>query len=194
MDKRYTITGVDDADKIRKDLWNTVNSHEKVNVNLLRDEDVQTIKVEGKDVIAIHILRADYTVYPVYINNNFQRGTFKRNHGGDYHCSDSELRIMLRDANEDGNDRMFLEYYIMDDIDIPTLTRYRQLFSIDHPDHVWNDLDDKDFLIQIGGYVLNRKEHTEGLTMAGLLMFGKGLPVRKRFDNFRMDYIDKPTL
>lgn len=30
--------------------------------------------------------------------------------------------------------------------------------------------------------------------MAGLLMFGRGLPVRDRFDNLRMDYIDKSNL
>lgn len=30
--------------------------------------------------------------------------------------------------------------------------------------------------------------------MAGLLMFGKGLAVRERFDNLRMDYIDKTNL
>lgn len=30
--------------------------------------------------------------------------------------------------------------------------------------------------------------------MAGLLMFGKGLPVRDRFDNLRLDYIDKTDL
>lgn len=30
--------------------------------------------------------------------------------------------------------------------------------------------------------------------MAGSLMFGKGLPIRERFDNLRMDYIDKSNL
>ena len=30
--------------------------------------------------------------------------------------------------------------------------------------------------------------------MAGLMMFGKGLPIRDRFDNLRMDYIDKSHL
>ena len=34
--KRFTITGVDDADKIRKDFWNIVNNPEKVNVNQIR--------------------------------------------------------------------------------------------------------------------------------------------------------------
>ena len=69
MSKRFTITGVDDADKIRKDLWNTINSKEKVNINLLHDEDVQTVKVDDKDVIAIHVPRAEYNLRPVYINN-----------------------------------------------------------------------------------------------------------------------------
>jgi len=48
--------------------------------------------------------------------------------------------------------------------------------------------------MQLGCYVVNRKEQTEGVTMAGLLMFGKGLPIRERFDNLRMDYIDKSNL
>ena len=192
--KRFEIVGVEDADKIRKDLWNIINSKEKVNVNLLRDEDVQVVDVEGKSVVAVNVPRAESSTRPIYINNNLSRGTFKRNHEGDYHCTEQELKMMLRDANEAGNDRMILEYYTMDDIDIPTLESYRIMFKTDNPDHVWNDLDHKDFLMQLGGYAFDRKERIEGLTMAGLLMFGKGLPIRDRFDNLRMDYIDKSHL
>ena len=192
--KRFEIVGVEDADKIRKDLWNIINSKEKVNVNLLRDEDVQVVDVEGKSVVAVNVPRAESSTRPIYINNNLSRGTFKRNHEGDYHCTEQELKMMLRDANEAGNDRMILEYYTMDDIDIPTLESYRIMFKTDNPDHVWNDLDHKDFLMQLGGYAIDRKERIEGLTMAGLLMFGKGLPIRDRFDNLRMDYIDKSHL
>ena len=191
---RFTITGVEDADKIRKDLWNTINSREKVNVNLLHDEDVQTISVNGKEVIAINVPRADYNLRPVYINNNLMRGTYRRNHEGDYHCTEKMIKMMVRDAYEDGNDRMFLEYYTMDDIDIPTLEGYRVMFKTNNPEHIWNSLDHKEFLMQLGGYVVNRKDGTEGLTIAGLLMFGKGLPVRERFDYLRMDYIDKSNL
>ena len=125
--KRFEIIGVEDADKIRKDLWNTINSKEKVNINLLRDEDVQAIDVDGKKVIIINVPRATYTERPVYINNNLAKGTFKRNHEGDYHCTEQELKMMLRDANEAGNDGMLLKYYTMDDIDVPTLERYRNV-------------------------------------------------------------------
>ena len=104
--KHFEIVGVDDADKIRKDFWNTINSREKVNINLLRDEDVQTIDADGKSVVVINVPRAESTMRPIYINNNLSRGTFKRNHEGDYHCTDQELKMMLRDANEAGNDRL----------------------------------------------------------------------------------------
>lgn len=192
--KRFEIVGVEDADKIRKDLWNIINSKEKVNVNLLRDEDVQTVDVDGKSIVVINVSRAEATMRPIYINNNLSRGTFKRNHEGDYHCTEQELKMMLRDANEAGNDRLILEHYTMDDIDIPTLESYRIMFKTDNPDHVWNNLGHKEFLLQLGGYAIDRKERIEGLTMAGLLMFGKGLPIRDRFDNLRMDYIDKSHL
>ena len=145
--KRFEIVGVDDADKIRKDLWNTLNSKEKVSVNLLRDKDVQVLNIDGRDIIVINVPRADANMRPVYINNNLSRGTFKRNHEGDYHCTEQELKMMLRDANEAGNDRIILEHYTMDDIDIPTLENYRVMFKTDNPDHVWNDLSHKEFLM-----------------------------------------------
>lgn len=160
--KRFEIIGVEDADKIRKDLWNMVNSKEKVNINLLRDEDIQTIDVDGKNVIIINVPRATYTERPVYINNNLTKGTFKRNHEGDYHCTEQELKMMLRDANEVGNDGLLLEYYTMDDIDIPTLERFRQMFQNLHPEHQWNSSEHKEFLTNFGGYTKDRRTGKEG--------------------------------
>ena len=63
-----------------------------------------------------------------------------------------------------------------------------------NPDHVWNGKDDKEFLRNLGAYALDRSTKREGLTTAGLLMFGKGLAIRERFDNIRMDYLDQTNL
>ena len=194
LSKRFTITGVNNARKIRIDFWNLVNNAEKVNINLLNESDVETIEIDGKTVIAIHVPRADSSVRPVYINNNMMRGTYRRNHEGDYHCPEEVVKMMVRDAFAEGNDRLFLEHYTMDDIDIPTLVAYRNHFSSRYPEHVFNKLDHKEFLRQFGAYTQNRETGEEGLTMAGLLMFGKGLPIRERFDNLRLDYVDKSHL
>lgn len=76
----------------------------------------------------------------------------------------------------------------MDDIDKETLRKYRQIFEIRNDGHVWNALDDKSFLEKLGGYRKDRKTGVEGLTLAGLLMFGTGQAIRERFDNVFMDY------
>ena len=192
--KRYTITGVSNVIKMKKDFWDTLNNASKVNVNILSDSDVDSFDFDGQTVLAIQVPRAEYMVRPVFINNNLMRGTYMRNSEGDYHCTEDVIKMLVRDAFPDGNDRMFLENYTMDDIDLHTLEAYRNHFSSRYPEHVFNKLDHKEFLRQLGGYTLDRKSGKEGLTMAGLLMFGKGLPVRERFDNLRLDYIDKSHL
>jgi predicted HTH transcriptional regulator len=97
---------------------------------------------------------------------------------------------MIRDSYEGGNDGALMEHYDMDDVDPDTLHRYRTLFQFRNEGHVWNDVDDKTFLKNLGGYIVDRETGKEGLTMAGLMMFGKGLSIQERFANFRMDYID----
>ena len=44
--KRYVTHGVEDADKIKKDFWNTINS-DKVNENILVDSDVKVMNMGG---------------------------------------------------------------------------------------------------------------------------------------------------
>lgn len=101
-----------------------------------------------------------------------------------------KVRAMIRDSYEGGNDGALMEHYDINDIDPDTLRRYRTLFQFRNEGHVWNEVDDKTFLKNLGGYIVDRETGKEGLTMAGLMMFGKGLSIQERFANFRMDYID----
>lgn len=145
--ERFTITGVENPSKIKTDLWNTLNS-DKVSYNVLVDGDVSEIDVNGKIVVCIHVPQADFTKRPIYINGNPMKGSFRRNHEGDYHCTEEEVRAMMRDANAEGNDSMLVEYYDMNDIDSDSLRQYRTEFRVLNSGHTWNNLDDKDFLKQ----------------------------------------------
>ena len=193
QEKRFEVIGVADPKKMKKDLFDTLNSN-KVNRNILTDKDAEIIDYEGRSVLYIHVPQADYRQRPIYINGNMMRGSFKRNYEGDYHCTEDDVKAMIRDANDSGNDSVLMENYTMEDIDAKTLAAYRNRFRIANPDHVWNDYSDRDFLLNMGGYIVDRNTHREGLTLAGLLMFGKGLPIRERFDNIRMDYLDMTNL
>lgn len=191
--KRFTVGHIHNPEKVIGDFWNTINSS-KVNINLLRDKDVYQTTYEGKSIIVINVPQANYKCRPVYINGNLLKGSFKRNHEGDYHCTEEEVKAMLRDSNDSGNDGSLVDGYTMDDVDKDALNAYRIEYAHHNPEHVWNNIDDKSFLRNIGGYTVERETAKEGLTVAGLLMFGKGLSIRERFDNIRMDYIDETNL
>ena len=60
-------------------------------------------------------------------------------------------------ANHDGNDRLLLKHYTMNDIDIPTLECYRQRFHNKYPDHPFNNLDHTEFLRRMGGFAKDRE-------------------------------------
>lgn len=188
--ERFIICGVHNSEKLKEDFWNTINS-QKVNANILVDEDVYVLENEGVSLLVIEVPKADFTKRPVHKGENPYKGTFKRNHEGDYHAKEYEVRAMIRDQSDKGNDSTILEGYTMNDIDSDTLKRYRIMFNSWNPDHVWRELDDQSFLEMMGGYRRDRREKVEGLTVAGLMMFGTGLVIRDEFENIFMDYRDE---
>lgn len=193
VNKRFKFVSVQNPEQRIIEFWNTINST-KVSSNILLDSYVGTCNVNGAEIIWIKVPRAEYKYRPVYINDNPYKGTFKRNHEGDYHCTEDEIKAMIRDANDSGNDGSLLRGFTLDDIDMPSLHSYRIEFQNRQPDHVWNGLDDAAFLQKMNCYAIDRGTGDKWLTTAGLLMFGKGTAIVERFDNIRMDYIDKSNL
>ena len=191
--RRFSFVSINNPEQRVKDFWNTVNSN-KVSSNILVDADVGLCNIGGNEIMWIRVPQANYRQRPVYINENPMKGSFKRNHEGDYHCTEDEVKAMLRDASDSGNDGGILLGYTMDDVDINALRSYRIEFEHRNPEHVWNGDDDQTFLKNMGGFAVDRTTGKGWLTTAGLLMFGKGISIRERFDNIRMDYLDESNL
>ena len=187
-DEKFDISGVESVEKMLKDFWSTINGN-KVNKNILMEENVEVININHKKVIKIEVPRASYIDKPIYLNNNPYNGTYKRNYEGDYKCSQDEVNAMFRDASEKGFDSSILEYYDMDDLDMPTVNRYRNRFSVINLNHAWHNLSDEEFLIQLGAMDKDRKTKKVWLTVAGLLMFGKSTSIRSYFPYFNLDYL-----
>lgn len=190
---KYTIVGMKNIQKRLKEFWDAMNG-DKVSTNILMDRDVMAVKADDKDVLLIRVPVADYKKRPVYINGNPMKGTFRRNFEGDYHCTEEEIRAMIRDSSDVGIDGRLLPGSSMDDIDLESLQAYRNLFNAYKIGHPFSNLDNKGFLRNLGGYIFDRKTGEEGLTAAGLLMFGKGLSIREYYENLGMDYIDRSHL
>ncbi len=172
----FKIDGLNDEliVKIQKDFWNSINNPETVNINLLRNEDVRVVEMDGKKMLAFNIPLAKRNEKPIFLTKNPFKNTYKRNFEGDYRCTDAEVRRMLADADTTlHHDSRILENFSITDIDLNSLRKYRQLFSTNNPSHPWLVLDDLELLKKLGGYRVDRTTKIEGFTLAGLVMFGK---------------------
>jgi len=159
---------------LKKIFWDNANNPNAISRNLFDEEDVKTIEYEGKTLLVFRIPAATRLQKPVYLTRNPFENTYKRNHEGDYRCTREEISRMLADAdNKLHKDSRILEGFGFEDIDVVSLNRYRQLFSASKPSHPWLILSDKEFLEKLGGFRKDRISRKEGLTIAGLLMFGK---------------------
>ncbi len=162
------------VEKYKKEFWDKANNIQFVSANLLKNSDIQEGVYGDSVLLLFNIPRADRKQMPIYRTLNPFGNTYKRNHEGDYKCTNEEVKRMIADSDDSHpQDSRILNEYSMDDIDLESLKQYRQLFAISKPSHPWLALDDKSLLERLGGYRKDRQTKQEGFTLAGLLMFGK---------------------
>ncbi len=186
-----SVSGVTDVAKLKGDFWNTVNNRGKISTNLLSDGDVSEVVENGKSLLAIRIPEATRYQKPVFVGQNPMTGTYRRNYEGDYHCSDTEVARMMSDASDQPADSKILEHFGMEDVDPPSLQQYRQRFASHKPTHPWLSEDDRGLLIKLGGWRRDRSTGLEGLTVAGLLMFGREESIREGMPSYNVDFREK---
>jgi ATP-dependent DNA helicase RecG len=192
-DGRLKAFGIVDLARVRKQLWDALNNPQKVSVNLLREQDVTVLDVDGRKLLRVRVPRATREQRPVYVGENpFARqrhfGTFRRNYEGDYQLGPEEIRRMMAEQVEQERDARILAGFSMADRDAETLAKYRQSFRTLRPSHRWNALDDEQFLLQTGGRAHDRATGVVGVTAAGLLMFGQLSAIEQAFPYYRLDY------
>ena len=191
-DGKFELAGIVEIDRIKKQLWNLVHSRDQISANVLREEDVQEVEIEGTRIIVVHVPRARRIEKPVYVGRNPMTGTYQRRFDGDYRCSEEVVRRMLAEQVNDSRDERILSGFTMDDLEGASLRSYRQRFQNRDPSHPWNDRDDREFLMQLGGWRRDRVSGEEGPTMAGLLMFGKLRAIQDELPKYHVDYQEWP--
>lgn len=187
-DGSWNTTGLADGTKLRKDFWNTINNTTKVNINLLTDNDVKIYKIDKDTIMVITVPPASREQRPVYINNDIFKGTFRRNWEGDYHCTPSEVRAMLRDQTEQTMDMKVLENWSVEDLNQETIQAYRNMHRNWKPGHVWGMLGDTEYLRNIGAAALSKEDGKLHPTAAGMLMFGDEYNIVREFPEYFLDY------
>lgn len=190
---RFFVEGVANPAAVRKQLVDLLVNRNKVSANLLTDRSIQEITLEGKTVLVIHVPRAGRKHKPVYLNGNPLGGNcYRRFDEADQEMDDEEVMLLLAEQHQESLDYRILPKFRMDDLAIHTLQAYRQVHATLNPGHHWTELNNLEFLKEIRAWNRDRETGEEGLTVAGLLMFGKFQSIQDEFPNYAVDYQERP--
>ncbi len=186
-DKSLHTINLPEPEKLISEFWDIINNQKKVSVNILSAKDVTVEEVDGNRIIAIRVPRAQRNDKPVYIGENPLSGSYRRNGEGDYRCTKEEVSAMMRDASYRTQDMLVLEEMGLDVLDNDSIRRYRIRMKTYRPGHIWEELEDNEFLYKLGaaGRGKDGKLHP---TAAGLLMFGFEYEIVKEYPNYFLDY------
>lgn len=190
--ERFELNGIELVEKVKKDLFDTANNRSKVSVNLLTNGDVKSRTINGKTIIQVSIRRASREERPVYLNGNPLGNSYIRRHEGDQRLADEAVKRMLAEQTEESRDARILKGYGLDDLSPESIQIYRQVFTNRQPNHPWNELEMRPFLQRIGAWRVDRETGEDGLTAAGLLMFGFHSAIQEAFPNYMLDYQERP--
>ena len=97
------------------------------------------------------------------------------------------VRRMVADQFETQDDRI-VPYTSFADVDATTLLKYRQMFRGHQGKHPFAEETDEQFLWDIGAYGHDNERDVDGLTQAGLLMFGNLRKILHEVPEYNVDY------
>jgi ATP-dependent DNA helicase RecG len=187
----FEPVGVPEPQRVQTEIFDGANNREIVNRNILTSSDASVKSVDGKQLLIVTIPRAKRPERPVFVGKDFMRGTYRRNFRGDYLCDEPTVKRMLAEALEESRDTQVLPAYSASDLDPETIARYRAELQRFKPEHPFLAASGDDFLRELGAIGKDRENGREGLTIAGLLMFGRLRTITEIYQFYFLDYQER---
>ena len=183
----YEVEGIADPDKVQSDL---VSQCASVFNRPIRPR-VSVEDLKGKTVIVVYVPEATPTDKPIYFQSlGLPRGAFRRVGPTDQEGTEDDLIALYSGHQIDTLDAAIVTDSDLSDIDPTAINEYRQLRRSVNPDAEELAWSDEDLLRSLG---CARRDH-DALkpTVAGILLFGTAMALRRCFPMMRIDYIRVP--
>ncbi|VCU68361.1 Divergent AAA domain protein [Pigmentiphaga humi] len=184
----YEVEGVSHPDKLSADLASQCASV----FNQPLRVDIRTETLDDKPVIVVFVPEAMPQDKPVYFKSTgLPRGAFRRIGSSDQRCTEDDLTIFYQSRQQESFDAGLVPDAELDDLDEAAIADYRQARAEANPDAEelrWTDTE----LLQALKAIRRDATGQWKPTVAGLLLFGKVLALRRSFPMTRVDYIRVP--
>ena len=162
-----TIKGIkkEALNDIKEKFITSMNNPQIINPTLYLN--IHEIEIEGKIIAYIQVPNAS-SVY------RYKSRIYLRNEKSDMDITDIQeevTRLYLRTDNTYSENQLF-PHFPINELREDIIAKVKKLAKINNAQSDWNELDTKDFLYRNKLYRRNYTTGQEGITLAGILLFG----------------------
>lgn len=183
----YKVHGIDQPDKLQSDLASQCAC---VFNRPLRPR-VSVEELGGKTVVVVYVPESAPTEKPIFIQNlGLPRGAYRRIGPTDQEGTEDDLVALYAGHQIDTFDAALLPDADMGDIDPAAIDDYRQQRRGINPDAEELTWSNDDLLLALG--CAKRDNGQLRPTVAGIVLFGSAMALRRCFPMMRIDYIRVP--
>lgn len=187
-DTVYTPSGLPDPDKAQMDLASQCSSM----LNVALRPEMKLEQIDGKTLLVVYVPEADISHKPVYKTaTGLPGGAYRRIGSTDQRCVDEDLWA-LRGSSQPlhGPDSTILQDARMDDFDPQAIAEYRRKRAMVNSQAEELAYSDTELLEALGALRYDNDQLRP--TLAGILLFGKPMALRRMLPMAKIDYIRVP--
>lgn len=185
----FWVSGVENIDKLLNVLQNNCRNQFEQPIVV----ESEHIKVDGKSVIGVFVHELDPALKPCRFSGNFDKhnkrktGVWRRGINGDYECTEKELEPILLAKAGIRYEQLTFPDTSLDDLDDTAIELYRKLRAKVRPNSEELLADDLNLLRAL--HLIKKQNNAYVPNLAGLLLFGKSIALRRLFPAVRVDYV-----
>lgn len=188
VNRDFTAIGVENAERMIDEFWNTINNPTKVSKNILSNRSVEIINEDDKKIIKVTIPEAKIEDKPIYLNKN-PKESYIRYGTMDKQITEIQLESFYRNRKYDA-DSLLLDNYGVEDLCITSIRKFQSLYAERIQDESVLSMDIESFLLSIGALVVDRNDgRKKKITLASLLFFGTAEAITSYLPRFNLDYL-----
>jgi len=184
----YEVIGLEDPDRISADLATRASTEFNQPVRL----EIQTELLHDKPVIRVFVPEAPAHDKPVYFKaRGLPRGAFRRIGSTDHHCTEDDLLALFHGRQQESFDASIAPDTSLEDLNPEAIDEYRKARAESNPDAEELGWSDHDVLRALGAIRRDAKDEWRP-TIAGMVLFGTQIALRRCLPMMRVDYIRVP--
>ena len=178
------VRGIDEncIDQLKRNFVNMINNPEIINPPCY----LSIVEVEHENKKLLHIIVPQSSQV-----HRCKNRIYDRNEDGDFDITDNQGLVanLYMNKQKHYSENTIYPYAQMSDLRADLIDRARKLATIRQPGHLWSELNDKELLESAQLWKHDFHENKQGLTLAGILLFGKDTTILSVLPHHRTDAI-----